>query len=156
MSVYREFQLRCQGDHQHCALEGHAPGLGLRTRYMESYQPSMASILAAALMVPEVPQLYDFAGAVSEEREQTGVLIKLLSGNRQEAVRTVQRLHRNLGHPPKQALIELLESRGASEEVLKVAREFHCSACERYRKPNTAAPAALPQPHTSTRSCRPM
>ena len=141
MSVYREFQLRSQGDHQHCALEGHAPGLGLRTRYMESYQPSMASILAAALMVPEVPQLNDFAGAASEEREQTGVLIKLLSGNRQEAVRTVQRLHRNLGHPPKQALIELLESRGASE----VAREFHCSACERYRKPNTAAPAALPQ-----------
>ena len=61
----------------------------------------MASILAAALMVPEVPQLNDFAGAVSEEREQTGVLIKVLSGNRQEAVRTVQRLHRNLGHPPK-------------------------------------------------------
>ena len=108
---------------------------------MESYQPSMASILAAALMVPEVPQLNDFAGAASEEREQTGVLIKLLSGNRQEAVRTVQRLQRNLGHPPKQALIELLESRGASE----VAREFHCSACERYRKPKTAAPAALPQ-----------
>ena len=81
----------------------------------------------------------------SLKREQTGVLIELLSGNRQDAVRTVQRLHRNLGHPPKQALIELLESRGASDEVVKVAREFHCSACERYRKPNTAAPAALPQ-----------
>ena len=42
-------------------------------------------------------------------------------------------------------MIELLEARGASDEVLKVAREFHCSACERYRKPNTSAPAALPQ-----------
>ena len=52
--------------------------------------------------------LNDFAGAVSEEREQ----------NRQVAVRTVQQLHRNLGHPPKQVLIELLEARGASDEVL--------------------------------------
>ena len=36
----------------------------------------MATVLAAALMVNEVPQLTDFAGAVSEEREQAGVLIK--------------------------------------------------------------------------------
>ena len=78
----------------------------------------MATVLAAALMMNEVPQLTDFAGAASEEREQTGVLIKLLSTKRQDAVRTVQRLHRNLGHPPKQVLIELLEARGASDEVL--------------------------------------
>ena len=50
----------------------------------------MATVLAAALMVNEVPQLTDFAGAVSEERAQTGVLIKLLSTNGQDAVRTVQ------------------------------------------------------------------
>ena len=57
----------------------------------------MASILAAALMVPEVPQLYDFAGAVSEEREQTGVLIKLLSGNRQAAVQNSSTTAQELG-----------------------------------------------------------
>lgn len=82
---------------------------------------------------------------MDEEKEQTGSLIKLLANSRQEAARTVQRLHRNLGHPSRQALVELLESRGASEEVLKVARPYLCSACERYRKPNAAAHAAVPK-----------
>ena len=35
----------------------------------ESHRPTMATVLAAPLMVNEVPQLTDFAGAVSEERE---------------------------------------------------------------------------------------
>ena len=55
-------------DHPHSQHAGHAPGLGLQTRYMESYQPSLATVLAAALMVNEVPQFSDVTGAVAEER----------------------------------------------------------------------------------------
>ena len=72
---------------------------GLRTRYMENYQPGLAGVIAAALLADEVPTVLDFAGAVNEERTHTGELVKLLAANRQDAVRTVQRLHRNLGHP---------------------------------------------------------
>lgn len=144
-SVYKEFLLRCQHDHRHCRLEGHSQSCGRRTRFVEDYQPCFATILAATLMMDEPPSVGEFAGAVSEEKEMTGALIKLLTTNRQEAVRTVQRLHRNLGHPTKQALVELLESRGASDEVLKVAKEYTCSSRERYRKPNASAPSSVPK-----------
>ena len=44
-----------------------------------------------------------------------------MTDNKAEAVRAVQRLHRNLGHPTTLALAEMLESRGASEAILNVA-----------------------------------
>ena len=145
LSVFKEFhQVRCTGDHQHCPLEGSAVGLGRRTRYLESYQPGLASVLAAALMVDEPPSISDFVGAVGEDRQHVGALIKLMTTNRVEAVRTVQRLHRNLGHPSAASLVELLESRGASDEVMEAARTYHCAACERYRKPNQPSPASPP------------
>ena len=65
-----------------------------------------------------------------------------MTGNRAEAIRTVQRLHRHLGPPSPKALCELLESRGASEAVMEIARQFQCHACLRYRKPNQVAPSS--------------
>ena len=145
MAVFQAFSRRCSGDHEHCPLEGHAAGYGRRTKYMESYQPTLATMLASALLQPEAPSICEFVGAVSEEKEQTGVLIKLLATNKQDVVRTVQRLHRNLGHPSAAALAELLQSRGASDEVIEVAKNYHCAACHRYKKPNSTAPATLKQ-----------
>jgi len=58
-------------------------------------------------------------------------------------VRTVQRHHRNLGHPSAEALTELLESREASEAILEAARKHQCVACLRYKKPNQVAPASI-------------
>lgn len=72
--------------------------------------------------------------------------VQLLTENKVEAVRTVQRLHRN-GHPDNKKLTEMLASRGASEMVLDVARKYNCVACRRYHKPNSPSPA---QASTST------
>ena len=135
----------CSKDHQHCQLEGSAPGLGRRTRYMEDYQPGLAAVLASAMMHPEPPSLINFVGAVNEDREYTSGIIRLLTTNKPEAARVVQRLHRNLGHPEPQRLVELLQSRGASSEVIEAARNYHCVACQRYRRPNATAPALLPE-----------
>lgn len=85
----------------------------------------------------------DFIGAVNEEKEQMSGIVQLLTENKAEAVRTVQRLHRNLGHPDNKKLTEMLASRGASEVVLEVARKFHCVACSRYHKPNAPSPAQV-------------
>ena len=69
--------------------------------------------------------------AVDEVKAVQGKLIQLMTENHGEAVRTVQRLHRNLGHPSPTSLVEMLESRGASEAVLAVARTFQCHSCLR-------------------------
>eukprot|EP00435_Cladocopium_sp_Y103_P073661 s421_g44.t1 len=143
--LWQELQKLCDGSHQHCRLEGSSPGTGRRTQFMENYQPTMAGILAACLMADETTTAWEFAGAVDDEREQLGGLVKLMTENRQEAVKTVQRLHRGLGHPTPEALTDMLESRGASDMIIKCAREYKCVACARYKKPDGVAPSSLPK-----------
>lgn len=69
----------CDGQHVHCPLEGSAPGLGRRTSYLEDYQPGLAATIAAALCAPDPAQLWDYGFAVSEQKEVTGCLVKLLT-----------------------------------------------------------------------------
>ena len=146
--LFDEFNRRCPGDHQHCPLEGSAPGIGRRTQFMEDYQPGLSAVIAAALVFDETPLVADYVGAVNEDREAMTGIIQLLTTNKPEAVRTVQRLHRNLGHPDPMHLAELLESRGASSVVVETAKSYHCAACQRYKKPNSTAPAQLPTAET--------
>ena len=75
-------------------LEGQFPGLGRsRTSYMEDYQPAMATVLAAAMATPEDPGAWEDVNAVEEVKEVQGKLVQLMTGNRAEPIRTVQRLH---------------------------------------------------------------
>ena len=144
-SVQDAMSLCCQKDHQHCHLEGAAPGYGSRTHYMEEYQPGLAATLAGALCIDEAPIHWETACAAEEEKQTTGSLIKLKADTRQEAIRVVQRLHRNLGHPGPEALAELLAARGASESVINAAKGYVCTACAKYKRPAQAAPAAMPK-----------
>ena len=91
--------------------------------------------------------------AVPEQKEVTGRLIQLQTNLKAEAVRTVQRLHRNLGHPSPESLVELLQSRGASDAVVEAARSYKCVACLRYKKPNNPSPATLRQRATELGEC---
>ena len=136
--------LQCLHDHEHCHLEGSARGFGVRTRYMEDYQPGLAATLAAALSVDEPPLHWEHAHAATEEKEVMGSLVRLKANTKQEAIRIVQRLHRNLGHPSAEALSELLAARGASETIAQAAKGYVCLACAKYKKPQQAAPAAMP------------
>ena len=148
-AVLEAFQLKCDHDHHHCPLEGSAPGYGRRTTYLEDYQPGLAATLAAALARPETAQLWDTAYVVDETgKKETGHLRKLKSEHRQDALRTVQRLHRNLGHPAPDALADLLTARGAHPTVIAAAKEYKCVACLKHKKPNQVAPSSMPQPKT--------
>ena len=84
----------------------------------------MAGTLAAALAVDETPQLWETAHTTSEQKDVTGSLAKLRATTKQEAIRVVQRLGRNLGHPPA--------TRGANEEILRAAASYVCVACAKY------------------------
>ena len=55
--------------------------------------------MAAALAVPENAIFWEEAVAVNEDKLIHGKMIELLTDNKAEAVRAVQRLHRNLGRP---------------------------------------------------------
>ena len=47
-------------------------------------------------------------------------MIDLHVEGKAEALRVVQKLHRNLGHPSTKSLVELLQSRNASEAVIQL------------------------------------
>ena len=147
LAVAQAMSRRCSQDHEHCHLEGHAPGYGRRTAYLENYQPILAAALAGSIATPEIPRVWDHGFAVNEQKVATGSIVQLMTEVKQDAVRTVQRLHRNLGHPSPQALYDMLESRGASTAVLDAAKEYRCVACLRYHKPNKPSPSNSQQ-HT--------
>ena len=83
---------------------------------------------------------WETAHTTAEQKDVTGSLVKLRATTKQEAIRVVQRLRRNLGHPPAKELTELLASRG-----VRAASSYVCMACAKYKKPAEAAPAALPK-----------
>ena len=134
----------CDHSHEHCQLEGHLTGFLSRSRtsYLEDYQPSLATMIATVLLVDEGPLQWSHGYAVAENHQRAGVLAKLHVEGKTEALRTVQRLHRGLGHPAPQALVELLQSRGASPAVIEVAANYQRTACLKYKRPNQPAPAA--------------
>ena len=91
--------------HQHQSLER-----GHRCRAAEDYPEILAQHLAEAAMADE--GLHEQACAVGQEEQLTGVLRKLGTKHGSEAVRIAYRLHRNLGHPRSDIL---LESPGAAQ-----------------------------------------
>ena len=144
-AVQVALHLRCDRQHEHCKLEGAAPGLGSRTRYMENYQPGFAATLAAVLISPEEAQPWETVMTTSEDKQATGELLRLYSTHPQEIVRIVQRLHRNLGHPSAQSLVNLLQSRGAGEDLIEAAKRYVCLTCSKQKKPNQTAPSSSKQ-----------
>ena len=145
MAVHTALSKRCTRDHDHCYLEGSAPGLGRRTKYLEEYQPGLAATFAMAISVPEIIHHWESAMAVPEVKAVTGHLVKLQAEGHGEALRTVQKLHRNLGHPSPQSLVEMLQSRGASDAVVEAARNYQCASCLMYKKPNQTSPSSMPR-----------
>ena len=51
------------------------------------------------------------------------------------AQRTIQRLHRNLGHPTSQQLQKLLSERNANDRLLEACLNHRCQHCEQRRSP---------------------
>lgn len=58
-----------------------------------------------------------------------GILHRLQPSTNLEAQRTIQRLHRNLGHPTTTQLHKLLVERNANERLLQANQAFKCEHC---------------------------
>ena len=69
-----------------------------------------------------------------------GILNRLQPSTNLEAQRTIQRLHRNLGHPTTAQLHKLLTERNASQKLLDANQAFRCEHCSQ-----RAPPAQVPK-----------
>ena len=62
---------------------------------------------------------------------------------RKEILKKVQHIHRVTGHGNMASLIQALEARGVSEEVLEVAKSFRCPVCEERKRPSPRRQSTL-------------
>ena len=117
--------------------------MGRRARYLEDYQPTLASTLAACLMVDELPTISDLVGAADDEKKHVGRIIHLPTDNCQEAVRGCSMcstfasklgtsVHRCLAEDPGKPWGERCCFGSGSQLQL-----------ERYKKPDSVPPAVL-------------
>ena len=93
---------------------------------------------------PDLPQSPD-TDTEQPASAPTGVLKRLQDENKQAAKRTIQRLHRNLGHPTKKELIRFLKMRKASEALLQAAQEHECGLCDLHKRPNGVPVSSMPK-----------
>ena len=73
------------------------------------------------------PPVYDDEEQLDNNR---GILTRLQETQWSAAQRTVQRIHRNLGHPTNLELARLLKSKNASPAIIAAAQEHRCQLCE--------------------------
>ena len=63
----------------------------------------------------------------------------------------IRRLHRNLRHLPKEALVKMLRAARASQDYLSAAKTFRCQGCENTKPRPQTHKVSPPRPHTFNR-----
>ena len=64
-----------------------------------------------------------------EAEQLTDILWKLSTRYSSEAVRLAYRLHRNLGHPRREVLLKMLETRSCTSKKLDAVCDLECPYC---------------------------
>ena len=160
---------RCLDDHYHLPIEGSSPGLGNRAEAAGIYQVGLCYAFCQAIDHTVTTDYAEYAYAGDEEpssmevgepagdeagdpedvvRPPRGVLKRLTDTDNQQAKRTVQRLHRNLGHPTNGELVRLLQTKNAAEPLLQAARELECNLCDLHRRPAGVPVSSFPRQGT--------
>ena len=119
----------------------------LETTFTTSDQPSPVQHPPSLSPQPDTlehqQQLPDTPDPVqpSEQPPPThrGILHRLEPTTNLEAHRTIQRLHRNLGHPTTAQLEKLLKEKKTNERLLEANRAFKCEHCSQ-KAPPTQVP----------------
>ena len=91
-------------------------------------------------MAEQQPQVYDNDEQLDNNR---GILTRLQETQWSAAQRTVQRIHRNLGHPTNLELAKLLKSKNASPSIVAAAQQHHYQLCDAHRPPPQVAKSTL-------------
>ena len=64
----------------------------------------------------------------------------------QEVVRTMLKLHQNLGHPSNEQLVRVLRHSKATQQAIDCAKSLECTMCMNHKAPAAALPANIREP----------
>ena len=121
-------QRKCDGNHNHQAIEGQCKCGGVwvnRSVCAQVYPKGLVEKIVSLARKEVQNQVMEvFSGDLrpqSQEERAANMRVKL------------RRAHVNLGHPSRERFIHLLKSANASEEAIKFAKELRCATCSSRR-----------------------
>ena len=134
----------CPGanDHRHRVhqtIAGSHPSVGSISKFAGQYAP--AFVKAVLDTVKELPR--SDVLIVQDSIAECLVASRLDELNAEDAnqvIASIKKLHQNLGHPPNNQLVRVLQHGGASSEAIRCAREFKCAHCDSQVRPRPALP----------------
>ena len=146
---FQKLAKKCPGssssEHRcHQVIEGSWPGVGQVSKFCAKYTPEFVKAVLECvpsfplsqevLVIDEVPVEHrHLIGAVSSENSS--------EPSDAQVDATLDKLHRNLGHPPNHDLVRILKHGMASEKAISRARNFSCPFCQSQKQPKVPLPA---------------
>ena len=135
----------------HQVIAGSASGVGKISTFAGQYTP--AFVHAVLRTVPEFRRIE--AASLVEcshwpqkyHSEVCAVKADLESpASDEELMRVIDKLHKNLGHPPTQDMIRILKHAQASQRSIDLARKHECDFCKAQVRPHVPLPAKSGRP----------
>ena len=134
----------------HDVIKGSAAGVPSVSKFAGRYPPRFVHAVLDLLPVFQAkPCLMVVEDSLSEDGWRHVFEVLALSEAREpkELKSVIDRLHRNLGHPPKEDMLRILRNAQASEEAMIAAREHSCDFCLGQARPKVALPAQTNRVH---------
>ena len=134
----------------HDVVKGSASGVPSVSKFAGRYPPQFVHAVLDFLPVfQSKPCLMVLEDSISEGGWQhvSEVLALSEAHDPKDLKKVIDRLHRNLGHPPKEDLLRILRNAQASEEAIAAAREHSCDFCLSQARPKIALPAQTNRVH---------
>ena len=153
----------CDGSHPHRRIEGKLRNGQLLSDYCAAYTQGFVRTMYDALLHKSDPleaevrfveaELACLASEAADssspdvgQPEAIEPSVNLPEQQNSPLVKTLQRLHQNLGHPSTEQLVRILRHSKASSEAIECAKTLQCTTCLNHRAPAPALPANVPSP----------
>ena len=124
----------------HQVIAGTVPNVGPVSKFAGIYPPAFVKAVLATVKELQPTAVLEVQAELSIECLVASRLEDLNAEEGSELIRSLRKLHANLGHPPNQQLMRVLKHGGASPAALQAARELTCEQCAANVQPKPAMP----------------
>eukprot|EP00435_Cladocopium_sp_Y103_P003701 s6229_g1.t1 len=147
----QELSKLCPGDGEHAdhdVVAGSWPGVASVSKYASVYPPAFVEAVLSTVPAyrhaveptSEAPLVVDDT-VPAHAWDQIDAVAQEHTKSDDELRAVLSKLHRNLGHPPNHDLVRVLKHSQASEQVLRLAKDFSCDFCKSQVRPTVPLPA---------------
>lgn len=137
---------KCPGEkhHQHCShqpIAGSVAGVGSVSTLAGRYPPAFVKAVLRTVKTIRCSAVLSVQQDSSMECLAASRVSELNVEDSEKLQSSLRKLHVNLGHPSNNHLTRILKHGGASEEAIRLSREFKCEQCLARSPPKVPLPA---------------